>query len=433
MNKRETNEEKTRMKIDVSGICMQLEEGLLRQARGACRQFQSGSEPMTGWAKLPQTFEEGLLRQIEETAALIQKKCRLLIVIGVGGSYLGAKALIDALDGSRRDCPRVVFAGFSMSAAYLAKVIEELQNESTCLCVISKSGNTTEPVLAYSVLREKMFEKYGTKESAARIFVITNRDSGRLREDVQKYGYTSFTVPDDVGGRFSVLSVVGLLPAAAAGLDIRAILRGAADLATDVAWNEHLADYAVSRVMLQSSGKTMEIFDFFEMNMCCLGEWLKQLFGESEGKEGKGAYPASLCFSRDLHSIGQFLQQGRHFFYETILCVQQPAKDFVIPEDVGAPFAGTTIETVNRCSERGVILAHRSAGIPVITIEIPQLDEYYTGQLLYFFEMSCAISAKLLGVNPFDQPGVEAYKREMRKQAEQLDALSADAEAQTKE
>lgn len=378
-----------------------------------------GSE-MTGWVELPDNFDADLLEDIKKTADEIREKCTLFIVCGIGGSYLGAKAVIDAMGKSHPDWPEVVFAGFNMSAAYLTRLCRRIANESVCLCSISKSGGTTEPTLSYSILREKIFDKYGQKEASKRIYVITDKEKGLLRKDANENGFKSFVVPDDIGGRYSVLTPVGLLPIAVAGYDIVKLLEGAKDMPKDGPEVDDLMNYPISRVALQNEGKSIEIFEYFENDLRYFGEWLKQLFGESEGKDGKGAYPACLSFSRDLHSIGQFLQQGNQVFYETMISVKEFKNDFIIPEFAGKPFAGKRLEEINDCSENGVRIAHENAGIPVITIDIPILDEYNVGQMIYFFEMSAALSAYMLGVNPFDQPGVENYKKEMKRLVEEI-------------
>ena len=407
------------MKIDISGtgIDINKETELKESSHKWYERIMQREEPYTGWATLPLDFDKTLLQEIRKTAEEIKRKCNLFIVVGVGGSYLGAKAVIDALHGSKRGCPEVMFAGYNMSASYLDKVVEKLEDKTACLCVISKSGSTLEPMLTYSILREKMEEVYGSHAND-RIYVITDKEHGRLREEASACGYKSFEVPSDIGGRYSVLSAVGLLPIAVAGHDIEAMLNGAREIALNPAWKDRLLDYATARVLLQKQGKTVEIFEYFEANLRYFGEWLKQLFGESEGKDGKGAYPSSLCFSTDLHSIGQFLQQGSQIFYETMIRVGRPKHNFVIPESAGYPYAGKNLEEINLSAERGVILAHTKARIPVITIHIPILDEFNFGNMIYFFEMSCAVSAYNLGVNPFDQPGVEAYKSEMKKLVE---------------
>lgn len=409
------------MKVDVSGtgLALSRETELIKIENEWLKKLKSsrsgyiGSE-MTGWVDLPEKFDEDILCDIQETALRIKDKCTLFIVCGIGGSYLGAKAVIDAMGKSNSDWPEVVFAGFNMSAAYLSRLVKRIANESVCLCAISKSGNTTEPMLSYSILREKIFEKYGIEEARNRIYIITDKENGLLRKDALENGFKSFIVPDNIGGRYSVLTPVGLLPIAVSGYDIEMLIKGASDMSADRQKSEEYMNYALSRVLLQKSGKNIEIFEYFENDLRYFGEWLKQLFGESEGKNGKGAYPACLSFSRDLHSIGQFLQQGNQIFYETMIIVNEFKNDFIIPDFIGEPYAGKSLEEINECSENGVLIAHKNAGIPVITIEVPILDEYNVGQMIYFFEMSAALSAYMLNVNPFDQPGVEEYKREMK-------------------
>lgn len=383
------------------------------------REGYLGSE-MTGWVDLPDNFDKNLLEDIKKTAEEIKEKCTLFIVCGIGGSYLGAKAVIDAMGKSNPDWPEVVFAGFNMSAAYLTRLTRRIANEAVCLCAISKSGGTTEPMLSYSILREKIFDKYGQDEGNKRIYIITDKEKGLLRKDANEHNFKTYEVPNSIGGRYSVLTPVGLLPIAVAGYDIEKLLQGAKDMPKDEFETEMIVDYATSRIALQKDGKDLEVFEYFENDLRYFGEWLKQLFGESEGKDGMGAYPACLSFSRDLHSIGQFLQQGHQIFYETMISVKEFKNDFIIPEFAGEPFAGKKLEEINDCSENGVRIAHENAGIPVITVEIPILDEYNVGQMIYFFEMSAALSAYMLGVNPFDQPGVENYKQEMKRLVKEL-------------
>ena len=410
------------MKIDVSknGVNAENEHELLEKSRRWFEMMHDGGE-YTGWVKLPYTIDKQLIKEIKKTAEEIREKCTLLIVIGIGGSYLGARAVIDALNGSREDWPEIVFAGFNMSAAYLKKVEKRIKKEAVCICVISKSGRTAEPLLSYAILKEKMIDKYGREEAFRRIIAITDKKAGILRAESCENGYRTLEIPGDVGGRFSVLTAAGLLPVACAGHDIEMLIQGAAEIAQDSRWEKELLYYTVSRIRLQQQGKHLEIFEYFEANLAYFGEWLRQLFGESEGKDGKGAYPTNLCFSRDLHSIGQFLQQGKQIFYETLIKVEKAAYDFKIPDEAGYPFAGKSLETINGCSEQGVVLAHYKSGIPVTVIEIEELNPQELGRLIYFFEMSCALSAYNLGVNPFDQPGVENYKNEMRRLVEQLD------------
>ena len=374
-----------------------------------------------GWVKLPSTIDKELVDSIIKTAEEIRDKCTLFIVVGIGGSFLGAKAVIDALNGSSEDWPEVVFAGFNMNGAYISKLKRRIARESVCMCVISKSGRTVEPLLSYAVLKDLMFAKYGYQEARRRIFVITDEKKGDLRPEAFENQFESFVIPDNVGGRYSVLTPVGLLPIAVAGHDIRKLLEGAYDMQCgDWGADGKLLSYAATRTILQEKGKCLEIFEYFEGNLRYFGEWLKQLFGETEGKDGKGAYPACLFFSRDLHSIGQFLQQGRQMFYETVIRIAKSNEDMVIPWYAGYPYAGKTMEQINECAEEGVIRAHRKAGIPINEIHIDELNEFTVGQLIYFFEMSAALSAYAMGLNPFDQPGVEDYKKEMQYLIEKL-------------
>lgn len=387
---------------------------LLEEARVWYQRLNSEHMEYTGWVDLPDGIDHELVDDIIATAEHIKSQCSLFIVVGIGGSYLGAKAVIDALNGSMHGYPDIEFAGYSMSAAYQEKLIRRMNSESTCLCVVSKSGRTVEPMLSYAILKDRMFAKYGIKEARKRIYVITDENKGDLRIDAFENQFKTFSIPENIGGRYSVLTPAGLLPIAVAGHDIVNLLAGAKSLMDKRLWEESLLDYSASRVALQKAGKCVEVFEYFEANLTVFGDWLQQLFGESEGKEGKGAFPACLCFSRDLHSMGQFLQQGNQIFYETIIRIKESAFDLDIPWQAGYPYAGKTIEQINECSESGVIAAHRKAGIPLGIIEVDKLDEYSVGQLIYFFEMSAAISAFLLGLNPFDQPGVEFYKQEMK-------------------
>ena len=403
------------MYVDLTNAKVSIPQSLTEQAEFYRKQLFSSSVENTGWVTLPETMTRAKLDEIQQIADEIARKCTLFIVVGIGGSYLGARAVIDALNGDQPGRPHVMFAGYNMTGAHLEKVVEAMKEQATCLCIISKSGSTLEPLLAYSILKEEMFAKYGEKESKNRIYVVTGKNEGPLRKDVEQYGFASFDVPEDIGGRFSVLSIVGLLPIAVAGFNIYQLLQGAGSLSM-----EHITDYACTRILLQQRGKDVEVFTYFSTNLRFFGEWLKQLIGETEGKEGKGAYPACLCFSRDLHSIGQFLQQGHQIFYETMIQYKRAQADFVIPECAGEPFAGKMLEQINRCSEAGVVKAHSDGGVPVIVINVEQVDEYNIGQLIYFFELSEAISAMLLGVNPFDQPGVENYKANTRQLVERL-------------
>jgi glucose-6-phosphate isomerase len=439
-----------RIDLSTSGIFGDVRAMLAEDCEAAKAKLWSGKEDFTGWVSLPEKLTceapdpqakvlQGELADLKETAEEIKGKCDLFVVVGIGGSYMGAKCVIDAIAPHEElNGPKVVFAGYNMSAAFHREIIEEMREKETCLCVISKSGGTTEPLAAFSILKDVMSEKYAG-DATSRIYAITDRANGRLREEADEKGYKTFIVPDDIGGRYSVLTSVGLLPAAVAGIDIGALLEGAKDMAADPGWrvdasepvanvSEQAAEgeivnaaaYAMTRVALSRSGKWIEIFEYFHPELDFFAEWLKQLFGESEGKEGKGIFPASLMFTRDLHSMGQFIQQGKQMFFETMIIIEDRGYDITIPESAGAPLAGKTLEQINECAIKGVAAAHTKAGVPVIKIYLPKMDAYNMGQLIYFFEMTCGIAAYISGVNPFDQPGVEAYKAEMRAEIEKL-------------
>lgn len=369
----------------------------------------SGKEDYTGWVDLPKTYDHKELDRIMTVAEKIKKQCNALVVIGIGGSYLGTRAAVEMLGGKN-----IYFAGQNISGTYHAQLLEKLQDKEVCLCIISKSGTTTEPSIAFAILKEFMYEKYGRAEAKNRIYAITDGSKGVLREEVEREGYESFVVPDDIGGRYSVLTPVGLLPIAVSGIDVKAILEGAASAMAEPL-QESCFTYAAVRKSLLDSGKAIEIFESYEPRLQYFSEWLKQLFGESEGKEGKGLFPASLQFSADLHSMGQFLQDGTQIFFETILNVAKPEKDLIVPDSAGAFLAGRSMNGVNQAAVAGVMAAHEATGVPMIKIDIPELTPYYFGQMVYFFETSCALTGYLMGVNPFDQPGVESYKAEMKK------------------
>lgn len=402
------------MQLDLSYSKVEQYAELRNKALEHVRSLKSGEIPFTGWVSLPENFDEDLLARIKKTADEIAEKCTYFVVIGIGGSYLGANAVIEAL-GGKSERPKVDFSGYDMSGSQLAKVIERMQEEDTCICAISKSGNTLETILAYSILKDEMIKKYGSN-AKDRIYILAGPGEGTLRKEAEEEGLELFDVPEDIGGRYSVLSVVGLLPIAVAGLDTSALLAGARSISDD----RKCADYACTRVALQKLGKSMEIFSYFDVRLRSFGDWLQQLFAESEGKAGQGAYPTSLSFPRDLHSVGQFLQQGSQVFFEMMILFDKPPADFTIPESAGSAYAGKTLAGIKRCFEEGVLKAHSGGEIPIIVIKSERLDEFNLGKLIYFFEMSAAISAMLLGVNPFDQPGVEAYKLEVKKLVEEL-------------
>lgn len=378
--------------------------------------LRAGNMEFSGWVHLPERYDRDELADIIETAAEIRKKCDLLIVIGIGGSYLGARAVTEALAHTATGGVELLFAGNNMSAAYHSEVLARAQERDVCLCVISKSGTTAEPSMAFALLKDMMVRKYGTSEARGRIYAVTDANRGLMRAEADKEGYRIFVIPDDIGGRYSVLTPVGLLPIAAAGIDVRALLGGAQAVCARTGWQERLTDYAICRYLLAQAGKAIEIFEYYEPQLQYFAEWLKQLFGESEGKAGKGLFPASLSFSADLHSMGQFLQEGRQMFFETVMDICNPHTDLLLPESAGELLAGRSMNAVNRAALNGVIAAHRSVGVPVVKLEIPALTPAYMGQMIYFFEMTCAVTGMLTGVNPFNQPGVERYKNEMKKE-----------------
>ncbi len=374
----------------------------------------SGKEPFTGWVNLPFAYDRKELSDILSAAEQIRKQCEVLIVIGIGGSYLGAQAAISAL--RKETAPEIYFAGQNLSGTYHKELLDKIKGKELCLCVISKSGTTTESSVAFSILKDELYRKYGREEAAKRIYAITDAEKGILREETTREGYVSFVVPDDIGGRYSVLTAVGLLPIAVAGVDVNAMLQGAeAEAETAKEAGADAASLAAARIALYNRGKAIEVFEYYEPKLQFFAEWLKQLFGESEGKDGKGIFPAALQFSTDLHSMGQFLQDGNQIFFETVLNVLDPPDDLIVPESAGELLAGRSMNAINQAAVEGVITAHQATGVPIIKLDIPALTPHYFGQLVYFFEMTCALSGYLNDVNPFDQPGVESYKTEMRK------------------
>jgi glucose-6-phosphate isomerase len=399
--------------IDTSktGLSQESLEKKRSQAEEAMDRLWSGEEPFTGWVQLPLEHNQESIENLLNVAAEVWSKCDLFVVLGIGGSSLGAKAVLDALTPMPHGFPRVVFAGFNLDAASLLDISEQVRREETCICTISKSGATVETLIAFSVLKEVMHEKYGPAANS-RIYAITDEKDGALRKETNEKGYVSFPVPTDIGGRYSVLTPVGLFPLAVAGVDIKALLAGAEAMAVDPAWDREAILYAISRVCLHEEGKTIEALESFDPSMETFGQWLKQLFGESEGKEGKGIYPTVLSFTRDLHSVGQYLQEGTPNVFETMILFETVERDLLIPESAGADLSGLAMSQINNCLTKGVIAAHAKAGIPLITITTPLKDAFHLGRLIYFFELSCGVSATMFGVNPFNQPGVERYKQE---------------------
>jgi glucose-6-phosphate isomerase len=382
-----------------------------------------------GWLTLPSAITEAEITGLETTAEKLRSRCDVVVVVGIGGSYLGAKAVIDALSGSF-DSPetagrntRIVYAGQNIGEDYLYELTRYLNGRSFGIINISKSGTTTEPALAFRILKKQLEEAVGKQEAKERIVAVTDRSRGALRALAAGEGYRTFVIPDNVGGRFSVLTPVGLLPIAVAGIDIRQLIAGAADMekatGCDVPFDQNIsAVYAATRNLLYTNGKKIELLANFHPKLHYVAEWWKQLYGESEGKEHKGIFTASVDFTTDLHSMGQWIQEGERTIFETVISILEPNHRVEIPFDDqdldGLNFlAGKNVDYVNKMAELGTQLAHVDGGVPNIRIEVPQLNAWYVGQLIYFFEKACAISGYLLGVNPFDQPGVEAYKKNM--------------------
>jgi len=382
-----------------------------------------------GWVDLPSRFDKELFRRMEEDAARLRENSEIFVVIGIGGSYLGARAVIEALGHQfydlldERKHPYIVYAGHQLSQDYMAELLEILDKKHYSLAVISKSGTTTEPAIAFRILKNHLEKKYGRGGARKRIIAITDSKKGALKSLADREGYPTYVVPDDVGGRYSVLTPVGLLPIAIAGFDIRKIVEGAADMEAFARNSKTIAEnpvmaYVAARNALYRSGKTTEILVNYLPNLFYLTEWWKQLYGESEGKEGKGIFPAGVSFTTDLHSMGQYIQDGMRILFETVISVENSRYKLNIPlaedDSDGLNYlAGKEIRYVNHKAELGTLMAHVDGGVPNIRIQVPEINEYTLGQLMYFFELACGLSGYLLGVNPFDQPGVEAYKKNM--------------------
>ncbi len=383
-----------------------------------------------GWVDLPKAYDKAEFTRLKAAAKKIRADSDALVVIGIGGSYLGARAAIEALIHSfhnllpkaYRSAPEIYFVGNSISSTYITELFELLKNKDISVNVISKSGTTTEPALAFRVFREYMVKKYGKAEASKRIYATTDKARGALKKLSDEENYESFVIPDDVGGRYSVLTPVGLLPIAVAGINIDEMMKGAAD-AVELYSNPSVSanecyQYAAVRNALYRKGKTTEIMVNYEPSMHFFTEWWKQLYGESEGKDQKGIFPAGVDFTTDLHSMGQYIQDGLRNIFETVLNVEQPRKNMDIKEEKdnldGLNFlAGKNIDLVNKKAMQGTILAHTDGGVPNLVVSIPEMNSYWFGNIVYFFEKACGISGYLLGVNPFDQPGVEAYKKNM--------------------
>ena len=395
---------------------------LLHSGKGAGNDF-------LGWVNLPSSIDKAQIDAINACAASLRSKADVVICIGIGGSYLGAKAVLDAMSNpfellhTNHENPTVLFAGQNISEDYMAELLAAIEGHSIATIVISKSGTTTEPAIAFRILKEEIEKRYGKEEARERIVAITDHARGALKTLATQEGYQTFVIPDNVGGRFSVLTPVGLLPLAVGGVDIEALVAGAqameAATAEGVAFDDNLAaQYAATRFELYKAGKKIEILGSYEPKLQNINEWWKQLYGESEGKENKGIFPASVTFTADLHSMGQYIQEGERTLFETIISVEKPAHEVKVKADEsnldGLNFlAGKRLHEINKMAELGVQLAHIDGGVPNLLIQIPAIEEKAIGALLYFFEKACGISGYLIEVNPFNQPGVEAYKKNM--------------------
>lgn len=381
-----------------------------------------------GWVNLPSSINDSLLSELESLRNSLKGSIDYLVVIGIGGSYLGTKAIDAAMSGSIPELvslkkPKLIYAGHNIGEDYMDELVHFLDNKSYGIVVISKSGTTTEPAIAFRILKEHLEASIGKNNAKDRIIAITDKSKGALRTLANKMGYRSFIIPDDIGGRYSVLTPVGLVPLAIGGFDITKLVQGARQMeqlcGRETGFTDNIAArYATARYALYQSGKKVEILVNYDARLNYVSEWWKQLYGESEGKEGKGIYPASVSFSTDLHSMGQYIQEGERNLFETVVSIENTQKTKLIPVDKDNLdqlnfISGKRIDYINKMAELGTVLAHVDGGVPNIGLKIPQLDEYSLGQLMYFFEKSCGISGYLLGVNPFDQPGVEAYKKNM--------------------
>ena len=423
--------------LDITKAAQFLSEGAVKayepQVKAAQEALENGSCPgndFLGWLHLPSSITPQFLDEVQAVANTLRQKCEVIVVAGIGGSYLGARAVIEALGNSfawlvgDKSNPTIVFAGNNIGEDYLFELSEYLKDKRFGVINISKSGTTTETALAFRLLKKQCEEQRGKVEAKDVIVAITDAKRGAARAAADKEGYKTFVIPDNVGGRFSVLTPVGLLPIACAGFDIKALVNGAADMekatAPSVPFAENIAAQyaAVRNALYTEKGKKIEIMVNYQPKLHFIAEWWKQLYGESEGKEHKGIFPASCDFTTDLHSMGQWIQEGERSIFETVISVEQPAKKLLFPSDDenldGLNFlAGKRVDEVNKMAELGTLLAHVDGGVPNIRISVPELNEYYIGQLIYFFEIGCGISGNVLGVNPFNQPGVEAYKKNM--------------------
>ncbi len=422
--------------LDISKAAQFLNKGAVEafepKVKEAQKALEDGTSPgndFLGWLHLPTSITEEFLNEVQATANVLREKCEVVVVAGIGGSYLGARAVIEALGNSfawliqDKKNPVILFAGNNIGEDYLSEMTEYLKDKKFGVINISKSGTTTETALTFRLLKKQCEAQMGKEQAKEVIVAVTDAKRGAARTCADKEGYKSFIIPDNVGGRFSVLTPVGLLPIACAGFDIKALVGGAADMekacGIDVPFAENMAaQYAAVRNGLYGAGKKIEIMVNYQPKLHFMSEWWKQLYGESEGKDKKGIFPASCDFTTDLHSMGQWIQDGERTIFETVISVEQPNRNLLFPSDEenldGLNFlAGKRVDEVNKMAELGTRLAHVDGGVPNIRISMPELNEYYLGQLIYFFEIACGISGNVLGVNPFNQPGVEAYKKNM--------------------
>ena len=420
------------IKLDIAKSGVVITEQMKAQAQQANELLHSGKgagSDFLGWVHLPSSIDDAQIAAIEAQAEKLRAKAEVVICIGIGGSYLGAKAVYEAMNNSfeylrrKHENPTVLFAGQNISEDYTYELLDAVKDYSIAAIVISKSGTTTEPAIAFRIIKAEIEKRYGKEDAATRIVAVTDKARGALKTLATNEGYPTFVIPDDVGGRFSVLTPVGLLPLAVAGVDIKALVAGATAMekATDasVPVDENIsAQYAIVRNELYREGKKTEILGSYEPKLQYVGEWWKQLYGESEGKDGKGIFPASVTLTADLHSMGQYIQEGERTLFETIISVAESKHTVKVESDAenldGLNYlAGKRISQINHMAELGVRLAHIDGGVPNIRVEIPTIDPESLGALIYFFEKACGISGYLLGVNPFNQPGVEAYKKNM--------------------
>lgn len=423
--------------LDITKASSFLKEGAVesykQQVNDARRSLEEGTCPgndFLGWLHLPSSVTPEFINEIQSVADTLREKCEVVVVAGIGGSYLGARAVIEALGNSfswltgDKKNPTIVFAGNNIGEDYLYELTEYLKDKKFGVINISKSGTTTETALTFRLLKKQCETQRGKDEARDVIVAITDAVKGAARAAATKEGYKTFVIPDNVGGRFSVLTPVGLLPIAIAGFDIKALIQGAADMenatGTDVPFEENPAALyaAIRNALYAQAGKKIEIMVNYQPKLHFMSEWWKQLYGESEGKDGKGIFPASCDFTTDLHSMGQWIQQGERSIFETVLSIEKTNHEVLFPNDEenldGLNFlAGKRVDEVNKMAELGTRLAHVDGGVPNIRLSVPELNEYYIGQLIYFFEIACGISGNVLGVNPFNQPGVEAYKKNM--------------------